>query len=237
MGRARLHEPARELEAMAALRALAAAAPADPEPLRALGLHLARVRGDFAAAAESFVQAFGRSRDVADAYDAGRAFHRFDPARAWPWFGRIPARERSRFPRLALYEAERALAEAAPPGELAARREALLGYRDTEEGREFPFVNGVLERLSRALGEPETASDFAAAASRAPGGPGARALAMARAAALRGDAAGLDSALRELRFWAPSLRAAIGAENRFRSDHGLPLLPELPIERLRAPAA
>jgi hypothetical protein len=95
----------------------------------------------------------------------------------------------------------------------------------------------LLERLSRALGDESDARDFAAAARRAPGGPGARALDRARAAIERGDAAGLDSALRELRFWAPSLRAAIGAENRFRSDHGLPLLPELPLERLGAPAA
>jgi hypothetical protein len=92
----------------------------------------------------------------------------------------------------------------------------------------FPLVNPVLERLSLELGDEARARDFAESSSRAPGGPGARALALARDAALRGDAAGLDAALRELRFWAPSLRAAIGAENRFRSDHGLPLLPELP---------
>ena len=95
----------------------------------------------------------------------------------------------------------------------------------------------LLERLSRALGDEPGARDFAAAARRAPGGPGARALARARAAFEHGDAAGVDSALRDLRFWAPSLRAAIGAENRFRSDHGLPLLPELPPERLASPAA
>jgi hypothetical protein len=90
------------------------------------------------------------------------------------------------------------------------------------------LVNPLLARLSRALGEEELARDFDASASRAPGGPGARALARAREAAQRGDASGLEAALRELRFWAPSLRAAIGAENRFRSEHGLPLLPELP---------
>ena len=94
----------------------------------------------------------------------------------------------------------------------------------------------MLERLSRALGDEPGARDFAAAARREPGGPGARALARASAAfARRGDAADLDAALRELRFWAPSLRAAIGAENRFRSDHGLPLLPELSLEQLVEP--
>ena len=196
-------------------------------------------RGDFAAAARELraglrpLPATPPTRTTPGARSTASI-----PPRARSWFGRIPARERSRFPRLALYEAERALARKGRRcGELAAHRDALLRYRNTEEGREFPLVNGVLERLSHALGEEDAAGDFAAAARRAPGGPGARALALARAAALRGDAAGLDSALRELRFWAPSLRAAIGAENRFRSDHGLPLLPELPLERLGAPAA
>jgi spermidine synthase len=235
--RARLRDPAREVEAVAALQALAAQSPGDPEPLRALGLHLARVRGDFPGAADAFTRAWSRSRSPADAYDAGRALHRVDPALAWSWFERIPGPERARFPRLALYTAERALAQTAPPAELAAHRSALLRYRDTEEGREFPLVLSVLERLSRALGDESAARDFAAAARGAAGGPGARALAQALAAFERRDAAGLESALRELRFWAPSLRAAIGAENRFRSDHGMPLLPELPAERLLSPAA
>jgi spermidine synthase len=235
--RAHLREPAREAEAVAALRALAAESAGDPEPLRALGLHLARARGDFAGAADAFARAWARSRSPSDAYDAGRAFHRVDPALAWPWFERIPGPQRSRFPRLALYAAERALAAAAPPAELLAHRDALLRYRDTEEGREFPLVLPLLERLSLAVGDESGARDYAAAARRAPDGPGARALARARAAFERGDAAGLDSALRELRFWAPSLRTAIGAENRFRSDHDLPLLPELPPEQLVSPAA
>jgi hypothetical protein len=219
------------------LQALAAEAPADPEPLRALGLHLARSRADFAGAAEIFGRAWARSRSPRDAYDAGRAMHRVDPARAWSWFERIPRAERSRFPRLALYAAERALALRASRRELAAHRDALLRYRDTEEGRELGLVSLVLGGLSLALGDAERARDFAASASRAPGGPGARALALARDAALRGDDAGLDAALRELRFWAPSLRAAIGAENRFRSDHALPLLPELPQQVPGSPAA
>ncbi len=235
--RARLRDPAREAEAIAALQALAAQAPGDPEPLRALGMHLARIRGDFAGAAKTVARAWARSRSPRDAYDTGRALHRVDPARAWSWFERIPGAERSRFPRLALYAAERALALRKSRAELAAHRDALLRYRDTEEGREFGLVDPVLERLSLELGEEGRARDFAASASRAPGGPGARALALARDAALRGDDAGLDSALRELRFWAPSLRAAIGAENRFRSDHDLPLLPELSPEFPISPAA
>jgi hypothetical protein len=32
-----------------------------------------------------------------------------------------------------------------------------------------------------------------------------------------------------------SLRAAIGAENRFRSDHDLPLLPKLSLDQLAEP--
>jgi hypothetical protein len=224
---ARLRDPAREPAAIAALQALAAEAPADPAPLRTLGMHLARGRADFAGAAELFGRAWERSQSPRDAYDAGRALHRVDPARAWRWFERIPDPERSRFPRLALYAAERALSLRLPRAELASHRDALLRYRDTEEGRELGLVNLVLERLLLELGETERARDFAESSSRTPGGPGARALALAHDAALRSDAAGLDSALRELRFWAPSLRAAIGAENRFRNDHGLPLLPEL----------
>jgi predicted membrane-bound spermidine synthase len=234
--RARLRA-GREAEARRALAALAAAQPGDPGALRALGRHLALARGDFAAAADAFAQAFARSASADDAYDAGRSLQRVDPARAARWFERIPARERTRFPRLALYAAERALAEHAPRRELAALCVALLAYRDTEEGREFPSVNAVLARLSRALGDEAAARDFSAAARHEPGGPGARALADARFAQERGDAAGVAAALRELRFWAPSLRAGIGAENRFRSEHGLPLLPERPLEELAAPAA
>jgi hypothetical protein len=236
VARARLRDPNREAKAVLALQELAEQVPRDPEPLRALGLHLARERGDLPGAAQAFARAWQRSRDPADAYDAGRALYPTDPARASHWFGRIPARERSRFPRLSLYAAERALARGAPRAELAAHRDALLRYRDTEEGREFVLVNPLLARLSHALGEQDRARDFDASASRAPGGPGARALARAQEAAQRGDASGLEAALRELRFWAPSLRAAIGAENRFRSEHGLPLLPELP-QAQPAPAA
>ena len=233
--RARLFDPALEPEALAGLRELASAATDDLAPLRAIGLHLARAHGDFAGAAQSFAQAYARSRDAADAYDAGRATQRLDPARAESWFARIPARERSRFPRLALYAAEQALTRRAAPDELRSQRDALLAYRDTEEGRAFPSVNGVLERLATALGDDDAARDFAAAASRAAGGPGARALAAARSAHAQGESTKLDAALRELRFWAPSLRAAIGAENRFRSDHGLPLLPELSLDQLAEP--
>ena len=228
LARAGLRDPAGEAAAVAALRALADGAPGDAEPLRALGLHLARERGDFAGAAQAFGRAWQRSHSPADAYDAGRAWHVTNPARAWDWFERIPAGERARFPRLSLYAAQRALAGGAPRTELAKHRDALLRYRDTEEGREFALVGPVLARLSRALGDEELARSFEESSRRAPGGPGARALARAGEAAQRGDAAGLEDALRELRFWAPSLRAAIGAENRFRSEHGLPLLPELP---------
>ena len=233
--RARLFDPAHEPAALAALGALAAQHFDDPAPLRAIGLHQARARGDFEAAADTFALAWLRTRAAEDAYDAGRAARRFDAERAAAWFERIPSAERARFPRLALYDAERALARGAGAPELRERRNALLRYRDTEEGRSFPFVNGVLGRLARALGDEADARDFAAAARRDPSGPGARALAAAEAAQARGDASARDRALRDLRFWAPTLRSAIGAENRFRSDHGLPLLPERSLERLAGP--
>ncbi len=233
--RGRLFEPALEPRALALLREIAERSSDDPIPLRAIGQHLARARGDFEAAAASFARAFALSHDAADAYDAGRATHRFDAARAWPWFARIPANQRERFPRLALYGAQRALAQHAAPAELIVWRDALLRYRDTEEGRAFPFVAEVLERLARALGDEASARDFAASGNRSSGGPGARALSAARTAHAQGNSAGLEAALRELRFWAPTLRAGIGAENRFRSDHGMPLLPELSLEELAGP--
>ena len=180
----------------AALRALAAQAADDPEPLRALGLHLARARGDFAGAADAFARAWARSHAASDAYDAGRALQRVDPARAWAWFERIPASERPRFPRLALYAAERALARGAPQAELVARRDALLRYRNTEEGREFPLVNPrartPLARARRRAARPRLRRRGAPGAGRA---RGAGAGPARSAASERGDAAALASAL------------------------------------------
>jgi spermidine synthase len=59
-------------------------------------------------------------------------------------------------------------------------------------------------------------------------------LAQARLALARSDGAGLEAALHRLRAWSPTLDGAITAENRFRMELGLPLLPERPAEELAA---
>jgi hypothetical protein len=183
-----------------------------------------------------------------------------DAAQAWSWFERIPATERARFPRLAYYEAERALARGRTGVELRAPLAALERYRDTEEGRRLPGIDALLARLARALGDTRAARAYqdadrrqrglraaplpARAASELregrldacegtlaelvallPGDPRALEL-RARLALARNDAAGLAAALRELRHSAPTLAAAVAAENRFRAAHDLPLLPE-----------
>ncbi len=58
----------------------------------------------------------------------------------------------------------------------------------------------------------------------------------ARLALARQDAEGLHAALAKLRGWAPTLADAVAAENRFRLESGLPLLPERPPEEIGAAA-
>jgi tetratricopeptide (TPR) repeat protein len=56
----------------------------------------------------------------------------------------------------------------------------------------------------------------------------------ARLALAREDDEGLQATLAELRTWAPTLAGAVTAENRFRMESGLPLLPERPAEEIGA---
>jgi spermidine synthase len=56
----------------------------------------------------------------------------------------------------------------------------------------------------------------------------------ARLALAQGDAQALSAALLRLREWAPSFQRAVLAENVFRAENGLPLLPALPAETLLA---
>ena len=262
---AQLLEPASRAAGETALRALAAANPERPEPWRILGIHQATRLRDFAAAGESFAAAFARSQAGQDAYDAARAIDYVDPVRAWKMVGRIPAAERGRYPRLAWYEAKRALRDGERGAELAPRLAALRRYRDTTEGRRVPGVNATLARLADALGDRTLAWTFqeadrrersaraepyldAARAALAAGTPdqAERPLTIAGAllpgnldvawlearwAIARHDSAALETTLAKLRSWAPSLEAAVTAENRFRSRQGLPLLPEAPVER------
>jgi spermidine synthase len=147
------------------LRRLAAAHP-EPAPHRALGRHLARRERRFDEAAAAFSEAHARSGDPSDAYDAGRSLHYVDPEGAWEWFERIPAPERERFPRLAYYAAERALALRRPTHELADHLEALEAFRDTAKGRQYRGTNDLLARLATAIGDTVAATQHADAAYR-----------------------------------------------------------------------
>jgi spermidine synthase len=156
---AALRGAATRAEAEARLRALAAQHPGRAEPLRALARQLARREKRYAEAADLFGEAFRRSGEAADAFDAARAMHHVDPQRAATLAARVPRRERERFPRLAVFEAERALAEGGAA--LRPAQAALLAYRDTPEGRERSEVNALLARLAQALGDDEDARYFA----------------------------------------------------------------------------
>lgn len=158
---ARLQDSARAEAARSELAALVARYPDRPEPRRVLAYDAATRKQDWARAAAGFAEAFERSGDAQDAYDAGRALHPLDPSGAWRWLARIPAAERSRFPRLAFYEAERALAENRAESELRRRYDALLDFRAREEGRRLPGVEALLARLAAALGDAQDALAFA----------------------------------------------------------------------------
>jgi spermidine synthase len=102
------------------------------------------------------------------------------------------------------------------------------GFADAAARERLRAGEAELERAAKALDEGRTddaRTALAAAALLAPADERLAALRV-RLAIESGDAASLAAALRELRFWAPSLRAGVGAENRLRSVHRLALLPE-----------
>jgi spermidine synthase len=147
--------------ALVQLRALAAASQDRPEPLRALGEDLAVWVHQFREAGDAFAEAYARSRDSEDAYNAARAYHHVDPALAASWGHKIAAKDRARFPRLVVYEAERALATHANPEDLRDLLTRLLRYRDTNEGREHLPLNAVAGELAAALGDEPAARRYA----------------------------------------------------------------------------
>ncbi len=159
--RTRLGDPEQAEAALAALETLRTTHPERPEPWRALAHYAAVRERAFAEAAARFAEAWKRSAAPQDAYDAGRALHHVDPAAAWAWFERVPADARERFPRLAFYAAERALARGADADELRSHQEALLRFRDTEEGRRLPGIDGLAARLALALGDERDARAYA----------------------------------------------------------------------------
>jgi spermidine synthase len=161
-----------EREGLDALRRLSERDSARPEPLRALGLHLAGSQRRFEQASTAFAEAYARSAAATDAYDAGRALHPVDPAAAWDWFERIPTEERANYPRLAFYEAEQRLGDGARGPALRDTYAALRRYRNTEEGRTFPGVDALLARIAEAAGDRDGARAFreAVRAERRPSG-------------------------------------------------------------------
>lgn len=267
LAQARLLEPTARDAGAADLLALTRAHPDRPEPWRILGLHRATRLRDFVAAGEAYAAAFERSGAASDAYDAARAFDYVDAERAWQFVQRIPREARSDFPRIAWYEAKRALRDGVTGPPLLPRLEALRRYRNTAEGRKIPGVNATLTQLAWGLGDADLARAYqeadrrermergeplleAARAALAEGRladaaaaiagaanllPGHTEVAHLRArhAAATGDRAALSAALGELRAWAPSLEAAVTAENRFRASLGMPLLPEQPAATFR----
>ncbi|HKJ24742.1 MAG TPA: hypothetical protein VKB65_07965, partial [Myxococcota bacterium] len=160
LAEARLDERGSWARGEAELAALARANETRAEPWRVLGRHLATHRRDFARAGEAFAAAFERSGASQDAYDAARAFDYVDEARAWAMVEEIPAADRAAYPRLAWYEAKRALERGERGPELAETFAALRRYRDTAEGRRIPGVNATLARMADALGDRRLAWAF-----------------------------------------------------------------------------
>jgi spermidine synthase len=150
---AALRDPQRASQAEGALRELADAQPGSPEPWRLLGTHLALDRSAWRDAAEAFARAFARSGAPSDAYDAGRALFRADPAGAQAWFARIPQAARPDFPRLAYYDATAALARGLRGDALAPYAAALDRFLASDEGRRFPGAQELASRVSWARGD------------------------------------------------------------------------------------
>ncbi len=199
-----LRDPGREADARGRLEALAERPALRRAAHRVLGLHAALRRNQLVEAARHFEAAFAVSGAAQDAYDAARAWRRVDRDTAWRWAQRVPPAEREAFPRLALYAAEAALARGAAPSELAAVRDALLRYRDTEEGRRFDGVNAVLAELALRLGDRDAARAFGDADRRDRQRAAGPVLAQLDAALTREDGATATRLLAELRRLAPS---------------------------------
>jgi spermidine synthase len=264
--------PATLEDGIARLRALAEESPRRAEVWRALGTALAARAARFDQAHAAFARAFDASGAARDAFDAGRALYRVDPAAAWAWFDRVPAAERPGFPRFAFYDAERALREGRPARALAPIRERLVAYRnELAPSAALDEVHELLAELADRCGDAADAESwrrlvrearraraedaFARAKHRlakgdldaaekgrrelaglAPGDPRA-ALLGAEIALARRDSGALESALGQLRLAAPSFLAGIAFENRFRREHGLPLLTRDEVEARRGAGA
>jgi len=122
--------------------------------------------------------------------------------------------------------------------EAAGERLAARGFRDVDHRERAARAMPWIEKAKRAL-EEERLGEAGAWLSRAEALMPTETevlLMQARLALARQDAEGLRAALAKLRSWAPTLADAVAAENRFRLDSGLPLLPERPPEEIGAAA-
>jgi spermidine synthase len=200
-----LRDPRTEARALDALRALARAHPRSVEPLRALGTHLAAQRRDWAGATAAFAEAWSRSRDARDAYDAGRSLDHADPDRAWAWFERIPAARRGDFPRLAFYAAEHELGREHPSrAALRARYDDLVTFARSAEGHTLPRVHELAARLAWRLGDERAARAHADADAQQRRERASPDLDRAGRQLARGDPAAAERALRRAAALVPS---------------------------------
>jgi len=155
-----LRDPLKWTAQAARLDELAARNPTRPEPWRVLAA-ARRAQGDSAGAAAAFAQAWERSQDPADAFEAGRALATLDPARAQEWLARIPPEARAGFPDLTYFAALRAVDPGAPAAELRAAYDALRAYRDTRAGRQRSGIDDLLARMAWRLDDERAARAYA----------------------------------------------------------------------------
>jgi hypothetical protein len=196
------------------LRRLAELHPGSATPLRTLGEHYTARRRHREAEA-CFAEAFARSGEAGDAFEAGRALHAEDPGAARRWFARIPEAERARFPRLAAFEAKAALDRGVGPAAARAHLDAVLRYRDTEEGRRVRGLAAVASELARAAGEADLARTLADEDHRERLARAEPRLRAARRALAKGDLAAADAALSASEAFVPG--DPRGAELRART--------------------
>ncbi|MCC6640751.1 MAG: fused MFS/spermidine synthase [Deltaproteobacteria bacterium] len=224
---------ASEAEAVARLRTLAQSAPGRPEPLRALGLHLALRKQDFAAAAAAFAAAFARSGESQDAFDAGRALHHVDPSRSFEWFDRIPTADRPRFSRLAVYDAERALAAGTRGASLRPFYDALVRHRNTAQGRVLPELPELLARVAGAAGDADAARLWSDVAFQQRLARGSAALGRARTALEAGHLEAVEAPLAEAQRALPADARVLELRARLARAQGDPAALDRALGRLR----
>ncbi len=192
------------------LQTLSREAPDRPEAPRVLALYAAGQSKSFAGAGELFGEAWRRSGSPSDAYDAARAWHWVDAGKAWSWIERIEPSQRAAFPRIAFFEAQRALEarDTLPPTQteavLGEHYQRVLAYRDTREGRVLPGVDSLLSRLADALGDKSAKRAHADADARQRRRQAMGSIQRANEGLAKGDLSLAESALREARALLPS---------------------------------